>query len=125
MVTMTVDGDFSKTTKFLQKLLSLFKRSAFDKYGERGVEALRSTTPTDTGRTADAWYYEIDWRGSGVEIIFCNSNINEGFSVAIGLQYGHGTGTGGYVSGRDYLDPAIQPVFDEMADDLWKEVLRA
>ena len=96
--------------------------TSLDKYGQAGVAALASATPTDTGKTASSWRYEIISTGSGFKIDFLNSNINENVNIALILQYGHGTGTGGYVAGRDYINPAIQPVFDKLADEAWKEV---
>ena len=121
-ISLKLDGDFSKTSAYLKRLLKLFKTGAIDKYGKRGVEALRSATPMDTGLTAECWYYETTTYANGFEITWMNTNIHNGFNVAVGLQYGHGTGTGGYVSGRDFINPAIQPVFEEMADELWREV---
>ena len=95
-----------------------------DKYGQAGVAALASATPVDSGITAASWYYTIE-RGSGTtSISFGNTNVNDGVSIAIILQYGHGTGTGGWVQGRDYINPAIQPIFDKLADDAWREVTR-
>ena len=94
-----------------------------DKYGKLGVDALKSATPTETGKTAESWSYEIKNNGSSAVISFLNTNINKGVNIAIILQYGHGTGTGGYVEGRDYINPAIQPVFDALANEAWKEVI--
>lgn len=93
-----------------------------NKFGEQGVSALRSSTPMDTGLTANSWSYNIDIESDHASIYFTNSNINEGVNIAIILQYGHGTGTGGYVAGRDYINPAMRPIFDEMANAAWKEV---
>lgn len=126
MVKITFDqkGDFSKTTKYLNRIKDLRQLTVFDKYGQAGVEALKSTTPVDSGTTAASWYYEVEKKGSTTSIVFCNSNINKGVSIAIILQYGHGTRTGGYVQGRDYINPAIRPIFDKLAEDAWKEVTR-
>ena len=96
--------------------------SNLNHYAQMGVDALKSATPVDTGKTADSWYYEIHKSISGITIRWCNSNINEGVPIAVILQYGHGTGTGGYVEGTDYINPAIKPIFDEIADAVWKEV---
>lgn len=115
-------GDFSKTTNFLNKLKNLFKDNSFNKYGELGVRALESATPKRTGATANAWSYEIERSHDKVSIIWKNSNENKGFPIAVMIQYGHGTGTGGYVRGIDYINPAMRPVFEKIADDLWREV---
>ena len=96
--------------------------SCLDEYGKKGVEALRQATPKDTGKTADSWFYEIKRSKESVSISFNNSNINDGVPIAVILQYGHGTRNGGWVEGRDYINPAIQPVFDEIAEEAWKEV---
>lgn len=122
MITFTQKGDYRKVTSYFEKLLEFFHRGILDKYGKMGVEALRSATPVDTGETASSWYYEIQNDGSTATIEFHNSHINKGVPIAIILQYGHGTGTGGWVEGRDYINPAIQPIFDEMANEAWKEV---
>lgn len=124
MITFTQKGDFSKLDSYLNNLKGLFGRSDLDKYGRMGVEALSSATPYDSGNTAGSWYYKIERNENQVSLEFCNSNINKGVQIAIILQYGHGTGTGGWVEGRDYINPAIQPVFDEIANELWKEVCK-
>ena len=124
MISFTQKGDFSRTTKYLNRIKNLSKLTVFDKYGKAGVEALKSATPTETGKTAGSWYYKIERSSESTTISFCNSNINKGVPIAIILQYGHGTGTGGYVQGRDYINPAIQPVFDKLANEAWKEVTR-
>ena len=93
-----------------------------DKYGRMGVEALSKATPVDTGLTASSWYYEIESTDKETSITFYNSNIQNGIPIAIILQYGHGTGTGGWVEGRDYINPALRSVFDEIAEKAWKEV---
>lgn len=93
-----------------------------DKYGREGVAALSSATPKDSGLTAESWYYEIENKNGRAAITFNNSNINDNVPIAIILQYGHGTGTGGWVEGRDYINPAIQPLFDKIANDAWEEV---
>ena len=96
-----------------------------DKFGREGVAALASATPVDSGETAASWYYEITNRNNTITISFHNSNIQNGVPIAIILQYGHGTGTGGWVQGRDYMNPAIQPIFDQIANYAWKEVTRS
>lgn len=121
-ITFKHKGDFSKFTRYLERLKEVAKLGELDKYGRRGVEALASATPVDSGKTASSWYYEIE-HGSGIaKIAFYNSNINKNVPIAIILQYGHGTRNGGYVEGRDYINPAIQPVFDEIVESAWKEV---
>lgn len=122
MITLRQKGDFSNTMKYFEKLKEVAKLGILDKYGRKGVEALSSATPVDTGLTAASWYYEIEHSGSSAAIQFFNSNVNNGVPIAIILQYGHGTGTGGWVQGRDYINPVIQPLFDEMANEVWKEV---
>jgi hypothetical protein len=94
------------------------------KYGEEGVKALRDATPKDSGETADSWGYEITKDGRGYVITWTNSKKNKGVPIAIILQYGHGTGTGGYVEGRDYINPATRPIFDAIAEEAWKEVTK-
>lgn len=117
-------GDFSKTEKFLKKLRKLDLDSVLDKYGKLGVDALSKATPVDTGKTAASWDYKIE-KGKGVvTITWTNSNVNNGVPIALLIQYGHGTGTGGYVQGIDYIKPAIRPIFDDLAKALWEEVTR-
>ena len=124
MITFRQKGDFSKLTRFLEKAKEAVHLGDLDKYGRAGVEALASATPVDSGKTADSWYYEIKNQNGVASITFLNSNVNKGVPIAIILQYGHGTGTGGWVQGRDYINPAIQPVFDKIADEAWEEVRR-
>lgn len=122
MITIKQKGDFKKLNRYLERLLNVIKRGELDKYGRMGVDALMAATPVDTGKTAQSWYYEVKHTNGGASIVFRNSNINDGVPIAIILQMGHGTGTGGYVAGRDYINPAIQPIFDQIANDAWKEV---
>lgn len=122
MFSMTSRGDFAETEKFLRKAASMKAPSSLHKIGQAGVTALSNATPKNTGKTASSWRYEITSTGNGFSIDFLNSNINDNVNIAVILQYGHGTGTGGYVAGRDYINPAIQPVFDRLADEAWKEV---
>lgn len=122
MIKFTHKGDFSKTTRYFEKAKRSAKMRDLDKYGRAGVSALSSATPVDSGLTASSWYYEVKRQNGRVSINFYNSNVNNGIPIAIILQYGHGTGTGGWVEGRDYINPAIQPIFDEIANDAWKEV---
>lgn len=124
MISFRQKGDFSKLNKYLERLKETVKLGDLDKYGREGVAALSSATPRDTGETASSWYYEIKRQNGSVSITFNNSNINEGVPIAIILQYGHGTRGGGWVEGRDYINPAIQPLFDKIANDAWKEVTR-
>lgn len=121
-ITFTQKGNFSRTKTFLERAKSLAKISVLDKYGRMGVEALASATPKDSGETAASWSYKIEKDGSGLKIVWSNSHINDGVNIAVILQYGHGTGTGGYVAGIDYINPAVKPVFDKMASDLRKEL---
>lgn len=124
MLTIRQKGDFSKLTRYLVRLDQVVKRTDLSKYGNKGVAALASATPVDTGLTANSWYYEIERKRGQASITFYNSNVHRGICIAIILQYGHGTGNGGWVAGRDYINPAIQPIFDEIADNAWKEVTR-
>jgi len=125
MISFRQKGDFSKLTSFLERAKDAINISDLDKYGEAGVDALSSATPVDTGLTASSWYYETEHKPGSVTISFHNSNIQNGIPIAIILQYGHGTGTGGWVQGRDYINPAIQPLFDEIANKAWKEVTKS
>lgn len=124
MISFRQQGDFSKLTSFLERAKEVVKIGDLDKYGREGVAALASATPVDSGLTANSWYYEIQHTNGTATITFNNSNIQNGVPIAIILQYGHGTGTGGWVQGRDYINPAIQPVFDEIAENAWKEVTK-
>ena len=124
MITFRQKGDFSKLTRYLERAKEVVKLGDLDKYGRAGVAALASATPVDTGLTASSWYYEISNKNGSAMISFHNSNIQNGVSIAIILQYGHGTRNGGWVEGRDYINPAIRPIFDRIADDAWKEVTK-
>lgn len=124
MVKITSKGDFSKTESFLKGLSKYQDRVNLDMYAQRGVEALASATPVDTGETAGSWYYKIEKSKGETVISFCNSNIQNGVPIAIILQYGHGTNNGGWVEGRDYINPAIRPVFDDILKAAWKEVTK-
>lgn len=125
MITIKQKGNFAKTDAFLKKVSKMDTLSILNRYGSKGVEALRSNTPTDTGHTANSWSYEVVQTSTGYRIYWKNSNIVDGVPIAIILQYGHGTGTGGYVEGRDYINPALRPIFDEIAESAWKEVINA
>ena len=124
MIGFRQKGDFSKTTNFLKRVKNGVDLRSLDAYGRKGVAALSSATPVDTGTTANSWYYKIERTSTSVKLVFCNSNVQNGVPIAVILQYGHGTGTGGWVEGRDYINPAIQPVFDEIASNLWREVTK-
>ena len=124
MISFRQKGDFSKLTRYLERAKNAVRMGNLDKYGRQGVAALASATPVDTGATANSWYYEVTNQNGSAAITFYNSNIQNGVPIAIILQYGHGTGTGGYVQGRDYINPAIQPVFDQIANDAWREVTK-
>lgn len=125
MISFRQKGDFSNLSKFLERAKEVIKMGELDKYGRRGVAALSSATPRDTGKTADSWSYDIVREKDTVRINFMNSNvISDGTPVAILLQYGHATKNGGYVQGIDYINPAIQPIFKQIADDAWREITR-
>lgn len=124
MISFRQKGDFSKLTRFLERAKESVKIGDLDKYGREGVAALSSATPIDSGKTANSWSYEITNKDGSVTITFNNSNIQNGVPIAIILQYGHGTRNGGWVQGRDYINPAIQPVFDEIVDKAWREVTK-
>lgn len=123
VVTFVQKGNFLKTQRFLRKSFGLNYRSILEKYAQQGVRALSEATPVDTGKTAASWDYEIIQDGSALRVIWKNYNV-QGYNVNIALilQLGHGTGTGGYVTGIDYINPALRPIFEEMADAAWKEV---
>ncbi len=124
MIKLQTKGSFKKTERLLGKMSAFDVRRILDKYGREGVSILSKNTPTDSGRTASSWYYKTDVnRHKGIATVtWCNSNVVKGTNIAIILQYGHGTRNGGYVRGRDYVNPAIGPIFDVMAEDAWKEV---
>ena len=124
MISFRQKGDFSKLDRYLERVKETARLSVLDKYGREGVAALESATPKDSGETASSWYYRIEHNKGFSSIGFYNSNVNKGVLIAIILQYGHGTGTGGWVEGRDYINPAIQPIFDRIVDDAWKEVTK-
>ena len=124
LITFKHKGDFSNLTRFLERAKEVVHMGDLDKYGRAGVEALASATPVDSGETANSWYYEITNSNGSAKITFNNSNIQNGVPIAIILQYGHGTRNGGWVEGRDYINPAIQPIFDEIANEAWREVTK-
>lgn len=122
MISFRQKGDFSKLTRYLERVKEAVHVGDLDKYGREGVAALASATPVDSGNTANSWYYKIENKKESASITFYNSNIQNGVPIAIILQYGHGTRNGGWVQGRDYINPAIQPIFDKIAESAWKEV---
>ena len=124
MITFRQKGDFSKITRFLERAKESVRLGDLDKYGREGIAALASATPVDSGLTASSWYYQIENKNGRATLSFFNSNIQNGVPIAVILQYGHGTKNGGWVEGRDYINPAIQPIFDKIADDAWKEVTK-
>ena len=122
MIGYRVKSDFSKTASHLERMKLAVRLKNLDKYGREGVAALSSATPVDTGLTASSWYYKIERSNESIKLVFCNSNIQNGVPIAIILQHGHGTRNGGWVQGRDYINPAIRPVFDKLVKDAWREV---
>lgn len=126
MITIRQKGDFSNTERMLNNFKSIptAMSQVLNKCGKMGVAALSSATPVDGGRTAGSWYYEIESNRETSTITFFNSNVNKGVNIAVILQYGHGTRNGGWVEGRDYINPSIQPVFDSIAEEAWKEVTK-
>ena len=124
MIGFEQHGDFSKTDNFLKSLKQQRMYDAIERYAQKGVEALAAATPVESGLTASSWYYYIKRTATEVTIEYCNSNIQNGVPIAVILQYGHGTGTGGYVKGVDYINPALQPVFEETLNNVWREVTK-
>lgn len=124
MITFRQKGDFSKLTRYLENVKKAVNISDLDKYGREGVAALESATPVDSGKTANSWYYEIKVERDRIVLTFNNSNIQNGVPIAIILHYGHGTRNGGWVEGRDYINPAIQPIFDKIIEEAWREVIK-
>lgn len=120
---LSTSGSYKHLETFLTKNQKLSTVDILQPFGQDGVEALANTTPVDTGNTSASWYYEIE-EGKGYAIIhWCNSHVNEGVNIAVILQYGHGTGTGAYVEGVDYINPALRPIFDKIADEAWKKII--
>lgn len=127
MISIETTGSIKRTQSFLTKMqhINVDIRNALESAGQRGVAALSAATPVESGLTALSWSYEIETTGNSTTIYWLNTNTISGVNVAIILQYGHGTGTGGWVSGRDYINPAIQSIFDQIANDVWKKVTSA
>lgn len=124
MLKVRVKGDFGNTEKFLGKLENKVSIDLFEKYGREGVAALKSATPVDSGLTAESWYYTVERQNGSISLNFHNSNINDGVPIAIILQYGHATRNGGWVEGVDYINPALAPIFEKLANDAWLEFLK-
>lgn len=125
MVKFRHRGNFRKTEKFLNTIKGEKYLNELDRYGQEGVKALSAATPVDSGKTASCWTYEIERNEKHTTISWLNTNVNQNVNIAVILQYGHGTGTGGFVQGRDYINPAIRPIFDEIAERAWKVVRNA
>jgi len=125
MIVVKHGGDFNNTDKFLKAMKNADFINVAKQYAQIGVDALSRSTPVDSGTTANSWGYKIEVNKKSFAIYWTNSHINKGVNIALILQYGHGTGTGGYVQGRDYINPAIRPVFDQMSEALWKMVTSA
>ena len=124
MVKIRTKGNFNNTLKFFDRTLNRSYIQILRMYGEKGVSALASATPVDTGKTAESWQYKIEQMKGSIRIYWTNTNVNNGVPIAIILQTGHGTGTGGYVQGRDYINPAIRPIFDNIANDVWRDITK-
>ena len=122
MINIRQKGDFKNLSSFLEKTKEKLNLGLLDKYGREGVAALQAATPKNTGKTSESWYYKIERKNGSVSLTFHNSNQNKGVPIAIILQYGHATGNGGYVEGVDYINPALRPIFDKIAEEAWKEV---
>lgn len=122
MIRFSHKGDFKKTEKLFAMAAKVTPRAVMERFGKAGVDALAAATPTDTGKTASSWGYEIVEDKNSISLFWTNSNVNNGCNIAVILQYGHGTRNGGYVAGRDYINPAIRPIFDRIAQDAWEEV---
>lgn len=122
MITFIHKGNFKKTDKFLDDIITRSRYKNLQRIAQKGVQALSSVTPTDTGLTAASWGVEITQTVSETTITWTNSNTTNGIPIVILLQYGHVTGTGGYVKGIDFINPAMRPIFDEILREVWKEV---
>ena len=124
MIGFRQKGDFSKLTGYFEKVREAVKIGNLDKYGREGVAVLSSATPVDTGNTASSWYYKIENKNGRAKLLFCNENVQNGVPIAIIIQYGHATNNGSWVEGRDYINPAIRPIFDQLAINAWREVTK-
>lgn len=123
MIKVSSKGDFRNTIKFLENVEKSNYINILKKYGEKGVNRLKAATPIDSGKTANSWEYKIEYNKNKISLVWYNTNINDGVPIALILQTGHGTRTGDYVRGIDYINPAMKPVFDEIANEVWKEVI--
>lgn len=124
MIRIKQRGDFSKLTTYLKDLRKPVNIRIIEKYAREGVAALAAATPVATGKTANSWYYEVINNNGKLKLTFNNSNVQNGVPIAIVIQYGHGTRNGGWVEGRDYINPSVQPIFDKITNELWREVTR-
>ena len=124
MITFRQKGNFSKVTWYLERAKEAARVGILDKYGKAGVAALEAATPVDTGETAQSWKYRVERGHGSVSLAFYNTNVNKGIPIVILLQYGHATSNGGYVEGVDFINPALKPIFDKIADEAWKEVVK-
>lgn len=122
MISFHTSGELPKADSFLKRLLHLDFTTKLERYAQKGVDALAESTPKDTGVTAASWYYEIQRSADSITITWSNSNVNQGENIALLIQYGHGTGTGGYVTPIDYVNPAMEPIFKEIEELIIKEV---
>jgi hypothetical protein len=122
MITVASSGSFDKTEAFINNMEKAAAFASLERFGQRGVELLASATPTNTGKTAQSWTYTVERKRGRYSITWSNTNVVNGQQIAILIQFGHGTGTGGFVTGRDYINPALQPLFDEITDEVWRQV---
>lgn len=121
-ISWSTNGSFKNTESFLQRMTQLSIRQILESAGREGVAALSAATPVDSGLASTSWDYEIHENPKAVSIVWTNTDVENGFPVVIMLQYGYATGTGGYVQGRDFINPAMRPIFDRIAEDVWKVV---
>ena len=124
MISFSHKGDFFKTIRYMERAKKLSILNCLDRYGREGVSALAAATPVESGQTAGSWYYKTKINRDSASLTFYNSNVQNGVPIVIILQYGHGTNNGGWVQGRDYINPAIQPIFDKITNEAWKEVTK-
>lgn len=122
LITSNTQGTTNRVEQALKRLVRLDIPSLLHKYGQEGVEVLSAATPQETGETASSWFYEIVISGGSYSIVWKNSHVENGVNIAVIIQYGHGTGTGGYVRGIDYINPAIKPIFEKIKNDVWRAV---
>lgn len=125
MINITSTGSFQRTLKFLERIRTPNIFSSLDRYGRIGVEALSRATPVETGETSGSWGYQVSRNRGTYSVSWFNTNREDGVNIAVIIQYGHGTGTGGYIQGRDYINPAMRPIFDKILEEVWREVTNA